>query len=275
MRADNTEVFFDQGVSDTRTLMVVFCEPHHGLYLDCLSVLKALGVKCWRIAGSGNDVVQVVTQRIEGELVSLEGLGLSLDNCVAFWITDGETGEKISDDVERLDQITACIKMELQAPNCRPAPASPHAWHRVTVELDRSDMYTIFNLQTSDRPNLLAEMSRAFASCGVNVVSAAIETLNDRVENAFFVRGANGHPLGVSAVEELIEELMKAVLRVGEKGSGETLWYQVRCGSAVVVAEALFIDDVCNKTLATFAKVETPNFRGRLPDAPYKPVSLQ
>lgn len=275
MRKDNTEVFFQESASQTRTLMIVFAEPHHGLYLDVLSVLKALGVKCWRICGSENDSLRVLMRRIEGELVSVNELGLDFGNCIAFWITDEETGDKLNDDPARLDQITACIRMELERPNPRPSPADADLWHRVTVEANRSNKSSVFSVQTPDRNGLLAEVSAAFVAAGVDVVSAAIQTLSGRVENTFYVRSPNGNPLTFDKIEECNEEIMKALLKAGGHGENETLWYQTRHGSAVFVAEALFIDEVCNKTLQTFAKMETPNFRGRLPDAPYKPVSLQ
>lgn len=275
MRADNTEVFFDHSVAPGKTLMVVFANDTHGMALDVISVLKALGVKCWRMATSKNDALQLVLSRIEGELVSVRDLKLSLDNTYAFWITDEESGFKFDDDPERLEQIRTCIKLELAAPGPRPKPANPDMWHRVSVELNRANRYSVFTLQSSDRPKLLAEVSSAFASSGVDVTSAAIQTYKDRVENSFFVTSLEGAPLTAEMAERVVESIMRAVLKVGDTTGSETLWYQIRRGSAMLVAEAIFIDVVCNKTLKSFAKFETPNFRGRLPDAPYRPISME
>lgn len=279
MRADNTAVFFDQGADDDRTLMVVFSDSHHGMYLDCLSVLRALGVKCWRIAGGENGIARLLMRRIETELVSLDDLNLSMDNCACFWITDCDSGDKLNDDPKRLDQIMECVKMELERPNPRPvgAKGTKAAFHRVIAEANRNGK-TIFAVQTTDQPNLLSELGTAFARSGANVVSAAIETRpNDQVENTFYVTAndkSREGPLNFNEIRDVTLEIMKAFVRVTKGNPLEKLWFQTRLGSAVCVSEAIFIDDICNKTLATFAKVETPNFRGRLPDAPYEMVRM-
>jgi predicted amino acid-binding ACT domain protein len=275
MRADNTTVFFDQNASDDYTLMFVFAEDHHGLVLDVISVLKALSVKVWRTASSENDALRLMAGRIEGELVSFSDLKLSLDNCCAFWISDEATGEKL-EDPDRLEQIQACIQLELSStPASRPAPSCSSAWHRVTVEQSRHDLYSVFSIQTADRPNLLAKLTSAFASQNLDVCSAAIQTFHERIENTFFVRTQDASPLSFHEIENANEAVMRALLRVGDLSPEETLWFQSRHGSAVFVSEAVFIDDVCNVRASTFAKHETPNYRGRLPDAPYVPVFLQ
>lgn len=278
MREENTTVFFDNSISDNSTLLVVFTTDRHGLVLDIVSVLKALHVRVHRIASSENDALRVILPRIEGELVSIRDLSLSVGNCVAFWITDEDSGEKIFDDGQRLDQLTACIKLELETPYPRPKPAFEDRWSRVSVQKNRRDRYTVFSVQTTDRPGLLAELSNAFNSIGIDVASATINTFSSRVENTFFVtkRGFK-QPLEEEDLDRAMNCVLNGLLRVGEPGENETLWYQTRDGTAVLIAEAIFIDEVNNRELACFkfSEFETPNFRGRLPDAPYRPILLE
>lgn len=274
MRSDNTEIFFDQAHSDTFTLMIVFARDHHGFVLDVLSVLKALNVKCWRTASSQSDTVRLFMARCEEELVSLNALDLSLDNCCAFWITDEQSGFKIDDDPNRLEQLRTCIKQELTGFSSRPVVKHPDAWHRVVVELNREQSYSVFSVQTSDKPNLLKELTAAFAQIDISICSAAIQTFEARVENTFYVRNSQAAPLSIEQVTTANEAIMRALLRVGNPSEQETLWYQCRSGSAVFVSEAVFIDKVDNVSPAYFCKFETPNFRGRLPDAPYCPVLI-
>lgn len=278
MREGHTQVFFDNSVSDAHTLAVVFAEDRHGLVLDVVSVLKALGVRVHRSASSESDALRLLMSRIEGELVSLKELGISLDNCVAFWLSDEPTGDKIFDDGVRLAQISECIKIELNAPYPRPKPAFDDRWHRVSVQKNRADRYTVFAIQTLDRPRLLAEVSKSFAHVGIDVASASIKTFAERVENHFFVtkRGFK-QPLEDEDLERALERVMRALLLVGEPGANETLWYQTRDGTEMLVAEAIFIDEVNNGELACFrfSQFETPNFRGRLPEAPYRPILLE
>ncbi|KAI0567456.1 ACT domain containing protein ACR1-12 [Gracilaria domingensis] len=255
--------------------MIVFAEDRHGLVLDVVSVLKALAVRVHRTASSENDALQFMLHRIEGELRSVRELGISLNNCVAFWITDEASGEKIFDDGNRLDQLTTCIKLELNTPYPRPRPATDDAWHRISVQKNRADRYTAISVQTTDRPRLLAELTNAFASISIDVASATINTFSERVENTFFVtkRGYK-EPLSERDIKRAMKNVAQALLKVGQRDPSETLWYQVRDGTAVTIAEAIFIDEVNNRELAMFrfSQFETPNFRGRLPDVPYCPI---
>lgn len=278
MREDNTQVFFDNSQCADRTLMIVYTKDRHGLFLDVVSVLKALSVRVHRIASGQDDALRLLLNRIEGELVSLKHLSINLDNCVAFWLTDEESNMKIWDDGERMEQIRACIQVELQMPYPRPRASCEDQWHRVTVQRNRADRFSVFCIQTTDRPNLLTAVSAAFSSLKIDVASATIQTFsNGRVENAFFVtKQGFKEPLKDKDIEAALEKVMEAILSVGDPGPNETLWYQTRDGTAALVAEAIFIDEVNNEELACFkfSKFETPNFRGRLPEAPYRPIVL-
>lgn len=278
MREENTQVFFDNSIHPDQTLLIVFARDRHGFVLDVVSVLKALSIRVHRVASSESDALRLVMSRIEGELVSLAGLGLSLHNCLALWISDEETGDKIFDDGQRLDQISQCIKLELVTPYPRPkARDHSSAWHRVSVQKDRAGRYTVFTVQTADFPGLLAALSKAFNGVQIDVASASIETFSTRVENHFFVtkRGFK-QPLEMDDIMLALDRVMQALLKVGNPSDHETLWYQMRDGTALLVAEAIFIDEVNNRELACFrfSQFETPNFRGRLPEAPYKPIFL-
>lgn len=245
--------------------------------LDVVSVLKALSIRVHRVASGENEALRLLLNRIEGELISVRGLNLSLSNCFAFWITDEESGQPIFADGERLTQVSECIKIELNLPYPRPRAAHEAGWHRVNIQKNRAGRYTVFTLQTNDKPGLLARISSAFDSVGIDVASANIKTLSKRVENHFFVtkRGYK-EPLRQDDIVSALEAVMKALLVVGDTAESETLWYQVRDGTAMLIAEAIFIDEVNNRELACFkfSKLETPNFRGRLPAVPYRPIVL-
>lgn len=253
MREDNTEVFVDNSVDDSKTLMIVFTKDRHGLVLDVVSVLKALGVRVHRVASSENEALRLILNRTEGELVSVKDLNLTLNNCVAFWITDERSGDKIYDDGQRLIQLITCIKIELNAPYPRPRPAFADRWHRVTVQKNRSDRYTVFSVQTQDRPCLLSTLTSAFAALNIDVASATIKSCEGRVENTFFVtKHGSKCPLSEVDINMALEKVMTALRLVGEHGPGETLWYQVRDGTSCLVGEAIFIDEVNNSELACF-----------------------
>ena len=275
MREGNTQVFFDHSNGTANTLMIVFAPDRHGMVLDIVSVLKALSVRVHRIASSESETLRLIMARMEGEIVSKMQFGVNMRNCVAFWISDEETGDRIYDDGIRLDQIASCIKVELNTPYPRPKPALEDRWHRIGIQKNRADRYTVFSIQTPDRPRLLAALTEAFDKQLIDVASANIQTFTSRVENTFYVtkRGFK-QPLEERDIDAALMSVLRALWNVGERNLDEMLWYQVRDGAAMKIAEAIFIDEVNNRELACFrfSEIETPNFRGRLPDVPYLPL---
>eukprot|EP00171_Calliarthron_tuberculosum_P009668 IDg9668t1 len=262
MRDENTQIFFDNSADDRHTLLFVFAHDRHGLVLDVVSVLKALGVHASRHASGQSQALQLVLARTEGELRSVRALNLELDNCVAFWVRDVDTGAKVYDG-ERIAQLTTCLRLELLHAHPRPRPADQSDWHRVVVEKDRAGRYSSFAVQTRDRPGLLRVLTAAFDRISIDVASASIGTNEGRAENVFFVT-KSGHkcPLEEADIQMALEEVMRALLEVASPQDCDTLWYQTREGSSVLVSEALFVDVVNNEEYAAFSKHETPNFRG-------------
>lgn len=276
MRDENTTVFFDHNASPKTTVMVVFTRDRHGLVLDLISVLKALDIRCHRYLTTQDDSMALIMARLEGELVSIKGLGLKTTNTLAFHISDELTGLKVQDEA-KLEQIRTCIRLELRSPYPRPTVGTLQ-FHRVVAERVRANRYSIITVQTTDRPRLLSRTSGFMHLVGVDVASATIRTLGDRVENSFYVVDSDTKgPLSDETLDKAIEAILHA-LRLccpDDECDVESLWYQRREGHCMVVAEAVFIDTVDNVELQAFSKFETPNFRGRLPNAQYKEVTVE
>lgn len=275
MRDENTSVFFDHNASPKTTVMVVFTRDRHGLVLDLISVLKALDIRCHRYLTTQDDSLALILARLERELLSIKELGLKTTNTLAFHISDELTGLKVQDE-EKLEQIRACIRLELRSPYPRP-PVGTLQFHRVVAERVRANRYSILTVQTTDRPRLLARTSGFLSLVGVDVTSATIRTLEGRVENSFYVVDADTKgPLSDESLDKAMEAILRA-LRLccpDDECVVESLWYQRREGHCLAVAEAVFIDTVDNVELQAFSKFETPNFRGRLPNAKYTEVTV-
>jgi len=276
MRDANTTVFFDHNASAKTTVMLVFTHDRHGLILDLVSVLKALDIRCHRYLTTEDDSLALIMARLEGELLSIKGLGLKTSNTVALHITDELTGLKVQDEA-KLEQIRTCIRLELKSPYPRP-PVGTLDFHRVVAERVRAGRYSILTLQTTDRPRLLTRTSGYLSLIGVDVSSATIRTLGSRVENSFYVVDSETKgPLSDETLDRAVEAVLRA-LRVccpDDECVVESLWFQRREGHCLVVTEAVFIDMVDNAELQAFSKYETPNFRGRLPNAPYTEVTVE
>lgn len=66
---------------------------------------------------------------------------------------------------------------------------------RVTFEQDIKNNRTIMEVTTIDRPGVLSRIGTAMALCGVDLISAKIATLGERVEDIFYIRGKDNHAI--------------------------------------------------------------------------------
>ncbi len=71
---------------------------------------------------------------------------------------------------------------------------------------------TVVEVTSADRPGLLAVIASVFVELGINLVSARITTLGERIEDVFYVTDLDGQciedaPLGERLRERICEEL--------------------------------------------------------------------
>jgi [protein-PII] uridylyltransferase len=85
---------------------------------------------------------------------------------------------------------------------------------QITFNHDETYQYTQLFLVTSDRPGLLARVSRIFLNLAISLHNAKIATAGERVEDMFYITNSNGMPLtseGQKILElKLMQELSKA-----------------------------------------------------------------
>mmetsp|Transcript_29634 Transcript_29634/g.72057 ORF Transcript_29634/g.72057 Transcript_29634/m.72057 type:complete len:281 (+) Transcript_29634:1-843(+) len=280
MRERNTQVFFDNNLDETDTVMVVFNDDRHGLVLDVLSILTDLDVQCTKFASSESDAMKVVLPRLEGELLSVRDLGLAIDNCNAWHITDSD-GDKIYDP-DRLEQIATCVRLELNSGAGRPSQAGL-TWHRAVVNKIRSDeQLSSIAMQTLDHANLLRSMTRFLdIEAKLDVVNALIKTISARVEDVFYVRNAESKSqLASDQIEGVTAGLLKAAVGNCDewrtrRGRGAQVWYQYREFGDLCVLEAVEADPAFMSKYPGWRTAETPSLRGRLGDSPYKPLEVE
>lgn len=128
-----------------------------------------------------------------------------------------EQDDKPVDDNDRKQQITQAIYNALRDPdsitNISP-PRIPRQLKqfdtptRVTLNSSMDNKYTVIEIETTDRPGILAQIGKSFIACNINVHNAKINTLGERVDDVFFVTDAEGSPLSdLSQLEKLTDSL--------------------------------------------------------------------
>jgi [protein-PII] uridylyltransferase len=79
----------------------------------------------------------------------------------------------------------------------------------VTFADEASDTATVLEVRAHDRPGLLYRVAQAIADCGLDVRSARVGTLGAEAVDAFYLLGAEGHPVDDEASRDAVR---KAVL---------------------------------------------------------------
>ncbi len=139
---------------------------------------------------------------------AMEQLGLSIhdariytsasDFCFNSYIVLDESGQPLGNDARRCALIRETLERALQQTEL-PADNGPRRIPRRLKQFQRpteanlgneaDSPYTLLQILASDRPGLLARLGRIFVALGINVHSAKISTLGDRVEDMFYISG--------------------------------------------------------------------------------------
>lgn len=79
---------------------------------------------------------------------------------------------------------------------------------RTSISNDLSQPHTILEVISPDRSGLLARLARIFVEYNIQLITAKISTLGERVEDIFFITDDNGHRL---SDPQLCEQLQKSI----------------------------------------------------------------
>ena len=85
----------------------------------------------------------------------------------------------------------------------------------VTFDNEGSEIYTIIEVDTRDRPGLLYDLTRTLAQNHVQIASAVIATFGAQVVDTFYVKDMFGLKLHQPARRETLERRLRQAIREG------------------------------------------------------------
>ncbi|MBB1490353.1 MULTISPECIES: [protein-PII] uridylyltransferase [unclassified Paracoccus (in: a-proteobacteria)] len=140
-----------------------------------------------------------------------------------FWVQDAEGRPYASD---RLPQLKRMIFRTLagevvprDALTERDKPKKRDRAFRfpthVTFDNEGSEIHTIIQVDTRDRPGLLYDLTRTLAANHIQIVSAVIATYGAQVVDSFYVKDAFGLKLTQPAKREALERRLHQAIREG------------------------------------------------------------
>ncbi|MCK5874671.1 MAG: [protein-PII] uridylyltransferase [Alcanivoracaceae bacterium] len=158
---------------------------------------------------------------------ALDQLGLTIVDARIITSADGftldtyivldEQGTPIGEDWPRIDAIRSGLTETLADPSRYPDILQRRMPRRnrhfnvptqVVISNDIINDRTAVDIQTLDRPGLLARIGRIFAEFNLLVQNARIATLGERAEDVFFITDRNGKPI---ADPELCQRLQQHI----------------------------------------------------------------
>lgn len=143
--------------------------------------------------------------------------GFTLDTYVVL----DEQGTPIGEDWPRLEAIRTGLTEALSDPSRFPDILQRRMPRRhrhfnvptqVVISNDIINDRTTVDIQTLDRPGLLARIGRIFAEFNLLVQNARIATLGERAEDVFFVTGRDGQPISDPELCQRLQQYIKEEL---------------------------------------------------------------
>ncbi|MEP3346530.1 MAG: [protein-PII] uridylyltransferase [Litoreibacter sp.] len=144
----------------------------------------------------------------------------------AFWIQDGD-GHPY--DVGRLPRLKTMIHKTLMGEVLAREALAPRDKIKkrerpfvvptsVTFDNEGSEVYTIIEVDTRDRPGLLYDLSRTLSETNIQISSAVIATYGEQVVDTFYVKDMFGLKFHASSKQATIErKLREAIVRGSER----------------------------------------------------------
>ncbi|MEM8631286.1 MAG: [protein-PII] uridylyltransferase [Pseudomonadota bacterium] len=148
----------------------------------------------------------------------------------AFWVQDGEGSPY---EASRLPRLRTMIEKTLygevvarEALKSKDKMRKRERAFRVPTSIhfdnEGSEIYTIIEVDTRDRPGLLYDLTRTLAAANLYIASAVIATYGAQAVDTFYVKDMFGLKLHNDAKQKALEKrLREAILQTAERASAE------------------------------------------------------
>ncbi|MGJ8628020.1 MAG: [protein-PII] uridylyltransferase [Sulfitobacter sp.] len=147
----------------------------------------------------------------------------------AFWIQDSEGNAYEASKLPRLRQVIAkTLRGEVVARDALKSRDKIKKRERafrvpthITFDNEGSEIYTIIEVDTRDRPGLLYDLTRAMAASNVYIANAVIATFGEQVVDTFYVKDMFGLKYYSESKQRTLEKrLREAIVEGVERAEG-------------------------------------------------------
>ncbi len=197
------DIVADEDRDATRIAFVL--QDHHGIFSRMAGALALVGA----------NVVDARTYTTK------DGFATAV-----FWVQDNDGHPFAKSRYKRLNQmIDKILKGQVIARDAlkdkdkiRKRERSFRVPTHITFDNEGSEIFTIIEVDTRDRPGLLHDLTRALADMNVHISSAVIATYGEQVVDTFYVKDGYGLKYHAKLKQESLEKkLREAIVRGAER----------------------------------------------------------
>ncbi|WP_127901067.1 [protein-PII] uridylyltransferase [Solirhodobacter olei] len=206
-----------RGLADDEIRVDLHPDTDHDATRACFALVDHPGIFS-RLAGAlalvGANVVDARTY------TSKDGYATAV-----FWIQDGEGHPYEASRLPRLKQmIGKTLKGEVVARDALADRDRDKLKKRerrfnfptsISFNNEGSDIYTIIEVDTRDRPGLLYDLTRTLANANIYIASALIATYGAQVVDSFYVKDMFGLKLHAKGKQEALEKKLRQAIEAG------------------------------------------------------------
>ncbi|QBF33599.1 [protein-PII] uridylyltransferase [Thalassococcus sp. S3] len=147
----------------------------------------------------------------------------------AFWIQDGDGAPYEADRLPRLTQMIHKTLMGQVVPRealksrdkIKKREKAFEVPTHITFDNEGSDIYTIIEVDTRDRPGLLYDLARTLATANVYIANAVIATYGEQVVDTFYVKDMFGLKYYSESKQKFLEGKLRTAIAEGvERAEG-------------------------------------------------------
>ncbi|WP_281825059.1 [protein-PII] uridylyltransferase [Jannaschia rubra] len=188
----------------TRVLMT--CQDHPGIFSRLAGALSLVGA----------NIVDARTYTTK------DGHATS-----AFWLQDAEGHPYAPDRLPRLRRmIDRILRGEVATHDALEGQEIKKRERRfqvptnISFDNEGSDIYTIIEVDTRDRPGLLYDLTQALAQSNISIAQAVIATFGEQVVDSFYVKDLFGLKLMSKAKQDALEKKLRAAITRAAERAG-------------------------------------------------------
>ncbi len=141
----------------------------------------------------------------------------------AFWIQDGDDGPYEKARIPRLKSMiektlsgeVVATEAILNRDKIKKRERAFKVPTHITFDNDGSEIYTIIEVDTRDRPGLLHDLTRCLANMNVYISSAVIATYGEQVVDTFYVKDMFGLKYHAESKQRTLEKKLREAISQG------------------------------------------------------------